>query len=677
MSRSSALALSLILASASLACPAWAQNEASPGVTAYDAGFFADIQPSNALDMVRQLPGFRLQSGNSSVRGYAGGAGNMLVDGQRPTSKEQSLESVLQRIPAEAVERIELIRAGAPGADMQGFPLLANVVRNDNADLRGRLEAEEAGTHYGTTLPKLAADLTWQGDGQSLDTSLLYYRDLDYRLGFGTRQRFDGGGAPLRDAEYDSVGQVEHMQASTAYRRMLWDGEVTANAVVKNRRWYADTAERPILPLDGGQQGKERNYQRNAELQAQYEVPLSESQQLSLFASHRTGEETVARAYATASRADRTQERRGSRESILRAAWRQDTRYLAVEAGAEGAVNILNSRSSLWQNETPAVLPAANVRIAEQRGEAFVTGNLRLSRVLSTELGMRYETSTLTQSGDSNLVKDLSFAKPRALATWRMTPDSDLRLLAERTAGQLSFSNFVSSASVVNDTVKAGNKNLEPDRTTRLEVSLEQRFWDRGAVTVTLRRENVTAVVDHMPIFDEGDMYDAIGNIGNGRRDVLQANLTLPMDRMALDGVTIQAAGNLRHTKVDDPSTGLHRPFSGAQPFDGWVSLTHDLPDMGVRWGTTYSLRDEERYYMASEFERTIEPGRLEAFVEYKPEGRWTMKVFGRRMLQTPVIRERAVYDGLRGTGPLAYTENRALNTGMVVGVNIQRSFAY
>jgi outer membrane receptor protein involved in Fe transport len=352
-------------------------------------------------------------------------------------------------------------------------------------------------------------------------------------------------------------------------------------------------------------------------------------------------------------------------------------RFLTVEAGAEGALNILNSRSSLWQDETPVPLPAANVRIEEQRGEAFITGNLRLTPTLSTELGMRYETSTLTQSGDSNLVKDISFAKPRVLTTWRMTPDSDLRLLVERTAGQLAFSNFVSSASVVNDTVKAGNKDLEPDRTTRLEVSWEQRFWDRGALTITARRDNVTAVVDHMPIFTENGMYDAIGNIGNGRRDLLQASLTLPMDCLNLDGVTIQASGNLRHTKVEDPSTGQNRPFSGEQPFDGRVSLTHDLPDLGLRWGTTYVLRDEERYFMASEFERTIEPGRLEAFVEYKPEAHWTMKLFGRRLLQTPVIRERTTYDGLRGHGLPSYMENRALNTGMVVGVNIQRSFAY
>ena len=667
--------LSLSLSCAVLAGPAWAQSDESPGVTLYPTAFFDEIQPSNALDMVRQLPGFRLQNGNSAVRGYAGGAGNMLVDGQRPTSKEQSLESVLLRIPADAVERIELIRAGAPGVDMQGFPLLANVVRNDSAQIRGRLEAEEAATHYGTTMPKLAADLTWQGDDQSVDTSLLYYRDLDYRLGFGTRKRFDEYGAPIREAEYDANGQVEHMQASSTWQGLLWDGEAMVSGVVKNRRWYADIEERPSLPLDGGQWGKERNRLRNAEMQAQYELPLSEDQTLSLFASHRTGEETAERQYVTASRDDRTQDRRGSRESILRGAWRQDMRFLALEAGAEGAVNILNSRSSLWQNQVPVELPAANVRIEEQRGEAFVTGNLRLTPVLSTDLGLRYETSTLTQSGDSNLVKDLSFAKPRALTTWRMTPDRDLRLLIERTAGQLSFSNFVSSASVVNDTVKAGNKDLEPDRTTRLEVSLEQRFWDRGALTVALRRDHVTAVVDHMPVFTETGMHDAIGNIGNGRRDTLQANLTLPMDHVNLEGVTIQAGGNLRHTKVDDPSTGQQRAFSGNQPFDGWVSLTHDLPQMGMRWGTTYVLRDEERSFLASEFERTIEPGRLEAFVEYKPEAHWTMKLFGRRMLQTPVTRERTVWDGLRGQGQPSYTESRALNTGMVVGVNIQRSF--
>ena len=41
--------------------------------------------------------------------------------------------SILQRIPAASVERIEVIRGSAPGIDMQGQSVVANVVRKKDA----------------------------------------------------------------------------------------------------------------------------------------------------------------------------------------------------------------------------------------------------------------------------------------------------------------------------------------------------------------------------------------------------------------------------------------------------------------------------------------------------------------------------------------------------------------
>ena len=83
---------------------------------------------------VSRLPGFSLDTG-SSARGFAGTAGNVLVDGARPTAKTDDLSSILGRIPAASVERIEVIRGGAPGIDMQGQNVVANVIRRkDGAD---------------------------------------------------------------------------------------------------------------------------------------------------------------------------------------------------------------------------------------------------------------------------------------------------------------------------------------------------------------------------------------------------------------------------------------------------------------------------------------------------------------------------------------------------------------
>src|SRR5256885_1794863 len=87
------------------------------------------------MDMIRRLPGFSFDAGESA-RGFAGTAGNVLIDGQRPTSKTDSLDSIIGRIPAADVERIELIRGGAPGIDMQGRAVVANIVRKKTESTR-------------------------------------------------------------------------------------------------------------------------------------------------------------------------------------------------------------------------------------------------------------------------------------------------------------------------------------------------------------------------------------------------------------------------------------------------------------------------------------------------------------------------------------------------------------
>ena len=109
---------------AAVAAPAVAQVEPETaadrqGVISYAPADFAAARPNTALDMVSWLPGFLLLSGDK-VRGFAGAAGNILLDGQRPTIKTESLSDTLSRIPIDQVERIDLIRGCASGIDIAG-----------------------------------------------------------------------------------------------------------------------------------------------------------------------------------------------------------------------------------------------------------------------------------------------------------------------------------------------------------------------------------------------------------------------------------------------------------------------------------------------------------------------------------------------------------------------------
>ena len=58
-------------------------------------------------------------------------------DGARPASKDDGLDQILKRIPASSVLRIDVIRGGAPGIDMQGKTVLANVVRRRRRGAEG------------------------------------------------------------------------------------------------------------------------------------------------------------------------------------------------------------------------------------------------------------------------------------------------------------------------------------------------------------------------------------------------------------------------------------------------------------------------------------------------------------------------------------------------------------
>ena len=211
-----ALVASLLIASA---LPALAQE----GVNAYPAAFFQENQPATALDMVRLVPGFRVQAGDSGIRGFSGTVGNVLIDGQLPTSKEESIEQVLQRISASAVERIELIRGAA---DMHGHAVLANVVRIRSVSLKGRAEAEGAINTTGSTAPRLALNITRQGVESVLDVSASYGRRIGNNQGFGTRGRFLPDGTPVRLSEFEFPSLENFAEFSTAYRQPLWGGDL-------------------------------------------------------------------------------------------------------------------------------------------------------------------------------------------------------------------------------------------------------------------------------------------------------------------------------------------------------------------------------------------------------------------------------------------------------------------
>ena len=173
--------------------------------------------------------------------------------------------------------------------------------------------------------------------------------------------------------------------------------------------------------------------------------------------------------------------------------------FRSLEAGGETAFNFLDSVQTYVENGVPVVLPAANVRVEERRGEVFGTSTWRITPKLSTEAGMRIEVSTISQTGDTNLEKSFTYYKPRLAVTWSPTPVDQFRLRIERQVGQLDFGDFVSSVAFSTGTGTAGNADLEPDKTWVVEAAYERKFWTDGAIVFRAEHDEITDVTATRP----------------------------------------------------------------------------------------------------------------------------------------------------------------------------------
>ncbi|HEY5290364.1 MAG TPA: TonB-dependent receptor plug domain-containing protein, partial [Caulobacteraceae bacterium] len=415
---------------------------AEAAVTAFPAAFFAASQPSTALDMVGRVPGFILDVGGG-VRGFGGAAGNVLIDGARPPAKGDSLDQILSRIPASSVLRIDLIRAGAPGIDMQGKTVLADVIRRK--DVGGKATLTLTGTHAydGRVSGQFHLDAEKRIGAVDLQGSLLAIRALDDGAGTGTWNRVFANGARIQ-ALNATQGHENNYKATGALEAPVLGGslKVAASVLVDP---YHDVQRDTLIPPPGEDFDHFFNRNDTAEIGVRFERPLAaklglETYLLQQFGRQHTTDDFTSDPVTAALTGDDVSDhfalRKTTGESIARALVKYaPVHTLSLQAGLEGDFNWLNTRTTFIQNGAPVALPAANVKVTELRGEAFATAVWQARPSLSVEAGLRMEASRIASTGDVISARTLAYPKPRLVLSWSPDSADQLRLRVEREIG--------------------------------------------------------------------------------------------------------------------------------------------------------------------------------------------------------------------------------------------------
>jgi len=663
--------------------PALAQEAGAGGRTVYQAAYFAAFSPSNALELVQRVPGFSLELGSQDVRGFGQAAGNVVINGQRPSSKSDTLETILARIPASRVARVEVGSGDLFGSEFSGKPQVLNLVLTAEGGLAGTATAALRRDFSGQLTPEGNVSALYRRGASSFNVSAGYNNGHFPEEGSDTITTLPGGALVEFRRKYNDTSQSE------AFLSGSWEHNKGANRTAHANFRVADARftlfqTNNVFPVGGAerdnrlsQEQDRRDYEIGADITRPF---LGGGVKLIGLATRRHLVNTDTSFNRIGSKViggfvQNTQNQRG--ETVARLVWsRSNWHGWSVETGAEGVLNSLDSDVNLFAvagngGLTRIDLPVDQAKVTEYRGEAFVNAGRALSPTLRMDLGLTFEASRLTVTGDTEAERSLKFLKPKAVFDWKRKGPWHLQLALARTVAQLNFDDFISSAELANDRVDAGNADLLPQRAWEGLLTVERTVFGDGLAKVELGYNRISLLQDRVPT-PEG--FDAPGNIGTGTQKFVRATLDAPLANWGIKGGRLSLNGTLQDTSVEDPYTGEQRRFSGYSTYRFDAAFRQDLGKYA--WGINVYTNPGISFFRRNEVDTPNgQDPFVTAFAEYRPTTRTTVTFGIDNLLETKGKRFRTFYPGDRGNSQPHLFEVRERSQHLTTWLRVKQSF--
>lgn len=648
----------------------------------YEAAYFVPFAPANALQIVARVPGFSIQGTDESVRGFGSAAGNVVINGQRPSSKSESLDIILARIPASRVLRVEVGPGEQFGAEYTGKAQVLNLVLTSGGGVAGTIEGGVLRDFAGKILAEGGVSALLRSGKSTFNVALRFDNNQTTEEGYDRVTALPSGALIEYRRKVNSINDPNgSLSASWAYD----DGAfrtANLNTRVAIDRFRLDQVN-DVTTASGGVRDdrlSQRYGSENYEIGGDVTRPLAGGGikliGLATRRDRRNADRSHLRVAGSVVGGNEQFIDDVRSETLARLVWsRPVPKGWTVEIGAEGVINRLASKVDLYDlsggARTRIDLPVDDVVVRETRGEAFVNAGRALANNLRLDLAATYEMSRLTVTGDTAAARSLSFLKPRAVVDWRPGGKWRLQLSLQRTVAQLQFEDFVSSAELTNERVNGGNVELLPQRAWESLLTVERPILGDGLVKLELGYQRIEKLQDRI-LTPEG--FDAPGNLGTGQMYIARGRVDAPLTKLGIKGGRLTLYASYVGTSVIDPYTLRARAFSGYNDFVGEVNFRQDLGKFA--WGFNASGNTAGAFYRQNEIDRNrMIPPYVSAFAEYRPDKRTTLTVNLDNLTSAPATRTRTFFFPDRRTATPSQLEYRRRNRHVVPSISFKRSF--
>ena len=691
-------------------------NVGDDSTVVYPAAYFVEWAPVTAQDMLDRIPGINVQrggggppGGNASRGGRGLGSGRggteILINGKRTAGKNNTSQSQLDRISSDQVDYIELIRGTSGELDVRGSTQIVNVVLYE--ELSNTSLAFEANMdYYHDTEAKPGGSLAYSG--QTGDLNFLVSASAEPRYDHRELEEFSilPDGSPNDQIDEDRIRKQTSYTLSTNL-----DYQMTDNSSVRFNALYAEndnptSIDRTTTDL---RQGVNAPYieredipgtQSNWEIGGDFEYRFDNGHRFKLLGiANQNDMASTRERFEVLGEGSENKNLFLDSSSILEEKIVRGSYTMGlfdgqdVEFGLESAQTTLDSSLALgldlssgtpspdYGGLVPVSVSNANTQVEEIRYEPFAIHNWRMNPRMSLETSLVYETSEITQTGDSNKQRDFNFFKPKIDYRFDITPTLQLRLLVEKTVRQLSFSDFtaVTDSDDVDADTQAGNTELRPDYWWNYNLLAEYRLpEDMGVVSANVykhRHYDFRQRIDVSPSDD--NLRSAWGNTSKGDMWVFELRGSVRLTMIDMPNVLVTSRASTRGSEVKDPMTGEIRSFNNYHKGDISFGFRHDIPRWRMNYGLNFNNRfdGDNKLWDLEDIESTYGDPFAIAFVEMRAFNDITFRLDSRNVNDGQRCRDRTRYDGRRSDNILEEVEFMCNGSGRVITLRMSGTF--
>ncbi|NKB32505.1 MAG: TonB-dependent receptor plug domain-containing protein [Pseudomonadales bacterium] len=670
----------------------------------YPASYFAEFFPVSANDMLNRIPGIGLAlRGGNRGRGLGSGEGEVLINGQRITGKNNEGSDQLNRISADQVEYIEIIRGTSEELDIRGGGQVVNIVLIDTPSRSSTsVELRTDRKQDGTLDPGGQASVSVQsGD---LNYLFSFEADPNYRHSEAREFSYDRDGNLIETRQEESTRDSTEFAVSMNLGYTFDRSVVQFNALVEDRTRSPQDRYRTINDLVSNtsivQTELSDSDRTNWEIGGDYEYGFNNGAKFRFlfivndrdFGYDRIRsnvEDMVAEPNLFLAGTGR------DRERIFRSSYTFDLDAAqAMEFGLEGAQTIRDSTLRMgldvpgtpspdFGNLVPVAIDNSFSTVEEIRYEPFAVHNWQINDRMALESSLIYETSTIEQSGDVGRKRDFDFIKPKLDYRYDITPSLQLRAGIEKDVEQLSFSDFSASTdnSDEDKNTVAGNPEIVQEQSWRYELNLEFRLPDdAGVVNSQLWYRDV---IDHIDKVDVSptpdDLQSARGNIGDGYRYGLNLDVSTKLDRFRIPNALLTTGVRIRDSEVTDPFLGIKRRQRNNGRWSLNMGFRHDITSQQLTYGINYGNNSNgssgRKAYDIDDIEEQINSPYLSAYVEKKAFGNITFRFESRNITENEFCRKRTRFEGRTSDGIVREIEDYCNGNGMELALRVRTTF--